>query len=221
MVLLRFSKNRIPIILALTFIASYNLLALANENKPEGVYPLDHCIVSGEKLGDKPVIQDYNGRELRFCSQNCAKEFKKDPQQYLAKLDEEIIKQQLPVYPLETCVVTGEKLDTEGTPVNYIYKNRLVRFCCKNCIQTFEKDPTTYLKKLDDASVNKQLKAYPLDTCLVSGEKLGGMGEPVNYIYAGRLVRFCCSGCIDTFVKNPYLYLNKLDAAPKKATKTE
>ncbi|MCB1130547.1 MAG: hypothetical protein KDN05_05415 [Verrucomicrobiae bacterium] len=30
------------------------------------------------------------------------------------------------------------------------------------------------------------VSAYPLDHCLVSGEKLGGMGEPVSIVHEGR-----------------------------------
>jgi hypothetical protein len=60
---------------------------------------------------------------------------------------------------------------------------------------------------------------YPLDTCVVSGEKLaGGMGSPVDYVYQepgkpDRLVRFCCKGCIKDFKKDPAQYLKKIDAA--------
>ena len=62
--------------------------------------------------------------------------------------------------------------------------------------------------------IDAQLPDYPLTTCLVTGEKLGGsMGEPINYVYKGRLVRFCCKSCIKAFNKNPQRYLNKLDAA--------
>ena len=56
---------------------------------------------------------------------------------------------------------------------------------------------------------------YPLDTCVVSGEKLGGMGEAVKYDHNGREVRFCCKGCIDKFKADPDKYLAKLDEAVK------
>lgn len=70
---------------------------------------------------------------------------------------------------------------------------------------------------------------YPLTTCVVSGDALegGDMGGPVDYIHkeAGkpdRLVRFCCSGCIKKFKKDPTKFLAKLDAAAAKApAKTE
>src|SRR5688572_25253548 len=49
-------------------------------------------------------------------------------------------------------------------------------------------------------------KAYPLDVCVVSGEKLGSMGKAPQYIYRvggqpDRLVMFCCSGCEEDFMK--------------------
>jgi hypothetical protein len=65
-------------------------------------------------------------------------------------------------YPLDTCVVSGEKLGGEmGAPVDYIYKeagkpDRLVRLCCKMCIPKFKKDPAKYLKLIDEAAANKK-----------------------------------------------------------------
>jgi hypothetical protein len=62
--------------------------------------------------------------------------------------------------------------------------------------------------------------AYPLTTCVVSGEKLGSpdMGPPVDYIHKesgkpDRLVRFCCKGCIKDFKKDPAKYLKMIDDA--------
>ena len=60
--------------------------------------------------------------------------------------------------------------------------------------------------------------AYPLTTCVVSGEALGEMGPPVDYIHKeegkpDRLVKFCCKMCVPSFKKNPAKYLATLDAA--------
>ncbi|MDX9974445.1 MAG: hypothetical protein RBU21_15780, partial [FCB group bacterium] len=56
----------------------------------------------------------------------------------------------------------------------------------------------------------------PLDTCLVSGDKLDGSdGEPVEYVTGNRLVRLCCKGCIKEFEKTPDKFLDKLDDAEK------
>ena len=54
-------------------------------------------------------------------------------------------------YPLTTCVVSGDKLGEMGAPYVYDYKGREIKFCCKNCVKDFNKDPAKYLKKLDDA----------------------------------------------------------------------
>lgn len=56
---------------------------------------------------------------------------------------------------------------------------------------------------------------YPIDTCVVSGEKLGGMGDTVKFDYQGREIRFCCPGCIGKFKADPAKYLKILDDAAK------
>jgi hypothetical protein len=52
--------------------------------------------------------------------------------------------------------------------------------------------------------------AYPLTTCVVSGEKLGEMGPPVVINHEGTEVRFCCNGCVKKFNADPAKYLAKL-----------
>ncbi len=61
------------------------------------------------------------------------------------------------------------------------------------------------------SSSESGVKAYPLDTCLVSGEKLGSMGEPVVIQHEGREIKFCCDSCVPKFKKDPEKYLEKLD----------
>jgi len=55
--------------------------------------------------------------------------------------------------------------------------------------------------------------SYPVDYCIVSGEKLGDMGNAYVFQYEGREVRFCCRGCKAKFLKDPAKYLKKLDDA--------
>lgn len=59
--------------------------------------------------------------------------------------------------------------------------------------------------------------AYPLDTCVVTGEKLGSMGDPYIHQHEGREVRFCCKGCVKAFKRDPAAHLAKIDAAAKAA----
>lgn len=55
--------------------------------------------------------------------------------------------------------------------------------------------------------------AYALGTCAVSGEKLGGMGEPVVKIVDGREVRLCCGGCSGKLESEKAALNEKLDKA--------
>lgn len=59
-------------------------------------------------------------------------------------------------YPLDTCVVAGEKLGTMGKPYRHLHEGKEVQFCCKSCLPKFKKDPAKYMKKLEDAAVAKQ-----------------------------------------------------------------
>jgi hypothetical protein len=58
--------------------------------------------------------------------------------------------------------------------------------------------------------------AYPMTTCVVSGEPLGGMGPPVNITHEGLEVRFCCQKCVAEFNKDPKKYMAIIEAARKK-----
>ena len=67
----------------------------------------------------------------------------------------------------------------------------------------------------------EKLKPYPLKTCVVSGEKLGGMGDPYVWEYQGREIKFCCKGCLKDFKKDPAKYLKMIDEAEAKAKKAK
>ena len=178
-------------------------------------YVLATCPVSGLTLGemDSPIVMMHEGREVRFCSNACISKFEADPAGYFAEIDKQIIEQQRATYPMTTCPVSKEALGSMGGPVDYVYNNRLVRFCCNGCVRGFKKDPAPVLAVLDEAIMAQQLPDYPLDTCPISGQKLGSMGEPVDYIVANRLVRFCCTGCVSMFYREPAPHLEKITMA--------
>ena len=70
----------------------------------------------------------------------------------------------------------------------------------------------------DAALIAAQKPSYPLTTCVMSGKPLGGGGmTPVDIIYQGRLVSFCCSHCQAEFDKAPAEALKKIDDAVIKA----
>jgi YHS domain-containing protein len=58
-------------------------------------------------------------------------------------------KETLKPYKLDTCVVSDEKLDAMGKPFVFTHEGQEIKLCCKKCKAKFDKDPATYLKKLD------------------------------------------------------------------------
>ena len=52
--------------------------------------------------------------------------------------------------------------------------------------------------------------AAPAEKCIVSGEPLGEMGAPFEYVYQGKTLKFCCKSCVPKFEKEPEKYLSKL-----------
>src|SRR4051794_39143029 len=72
-----------------------------------------------------------------------------------------------------------------------------------------------------DSKVDKdaKLKPYTLETCVVSGEKLGEMGKPYVHEYKGREIKFCCKSCLKDFNKDSAKYVKKLEEAEAKAKK--
>ena len=62
-------------------------------------------------------------------------------------------------------------------------------------------------------------KPYPLKTCVVTDEKLGGMGDAYVFVYEGREIKLCCKGCLKDFKKEPAKYVKKIEEAEAKAKK--
>ena len=65
-------------------------------------------------------------------------------------------------YPLTTCVVSGEKLEggDMGGAQDYVFRregqpDRLVRFCCHDCVKDFSGDPEKFLLEIDAAAKAK------------------------------------------------------------------
>ena len=51
-------------------------------------------------------------------------------------------------YPLKTCLVSGNDLDSMGGPITKVYGSQEIKFCCKPCIKKFEANQPKYLAKL-------------------------------------------------------------------------
>ncbi len=116
-------------------------------------------------------------------------------------------------YPLETCLVSGEKLGTMGDAVVLTEGDQEVQLCCKSCKKDFDKDKKAVLAKIDAAW--KNVKPYPLAGCVVSDEKLDP-SKAVGLVVDGREFRFCCKSCLKDFKKDTAKFVKKFDEAAKK-----
>ena len=126
------------------------------------------------------------------------------------------------VYPLTKCVISDEALPTDGSAIVEKIDGREVHFCCKDCVKAFKKDTEASHKAMDKKIVEATKASYSLHECVVSGEKLGGMGDPIYYVYrpTNQLVEFCCKDCVKQFEKNPEPSLAKI-AKAEEAMKAE
>jgi hypothetical protein len=116
-------------------------------------------------------------------------------------------------YPVNTCAVTGEALDVNSKKLHHFdYEGRLIVTCCPGCESGFRADPARFVANLDAMIKEQQRAIYPITSCPVSGEELGGMGEPVEVIEGNYLVRLCCAGCGKAVHADPSATIAKLEA---------
>ena len=86
-------KHLTVIALTATFLTA-PLAALAADPSGSGAdkpkpYTLKTCPVSDETLGEmgKPYVFTYKDREIKLCCKNCKKDFDKDPEKYIKKIE--------------------------------------------------------------------------------------------------------------------------------------
>jgi len=116
-------------------------------------------------------------------------------------------------YPLDTCPVSGKKLESMDKAITLNYEGRDIRFCCAGCPDKFKADPAKYLESVDAAIIKQQKDHYPLDVCPISGEKLGSMGDPVDIVVGNRHLQLCCAGCKKKAAADPAKMIAMLDKA--------
>ena len=54
-------------------------------------------------------------------------------------------------YPFPDCVISEETLGSLGKPIVLVYEAQEFKFCCKDCKNTFEKNPAKAIAKFHAA----------------------------------------------------------------------
>ncbi len=119
-------------------------------------YPLDYCIIdTSESVSGDPENDSFSvvgNRLFIYCCPPCDKKVRAEPAKYIEILDKAAIEKQSENYPLETCVVSGQPLDSMGGSVNVVIANQLLKICCAGCEKKIEADPAAALAKVAEAS---------------------------------------------------------------------
>jgi len=144
----------------LTFILSFVLLigsALAAESASVdsvstfGKYPLTICPVCGETDVSSTHTKVYDGREVVFCGDDCISQFEKNLAESMMSLNMLIADAQRPTYAMTSCIVCGDGMDPKAEAIESVYLNQYVKFCCRECLAAFNKNPETYTANLTAA----------------------------------------------------------------------
>ncbi len=51
-------------------------------------------------------------------------------------------------YPLDTCIVTDNGLESMGGSLSLVHEGQEIKFCCEPCVGKFQRNPAKYLAKL-------------------------------------------------------------------------
>ncbi len=55
-------------------------------------------------------------------------------------------------YPLKTCIVTDDPLESMSKGITIVYEGQEIRLCCRECKRDFKDNPEKFLKKLNTAT---------------------------------------------------------------------
>jgi hypothetical protein len=78
--------------------------------------------------------------------------------------------------------------------------------------------PTLAIAALSISSCSKSSATpYPVDTCPVSGNKLGAHGDPYVFTRDGQEVKLCCEACLEEFNANADKLLKEIAEAARRA----
>lgn len=176
-------------------------------------YPFTVDLATGKALSTKPIEYVTKGRLFRLGEETSKAIVDANFDAFSKKIEDEVIKQQKPTYPLTTSALSGKPLGDK--PVEKVYGTKLVRLADVTEVATFDADPTVTIRKLNDAYIAMQLPTYPYKKDPVSKEDLAtftAAGKtPVKYLWGNKLILFTSANSVSEFEKSPETYLVTLE----------
>lgn len=126
-------------------------------------YPLSYCIIDTDEAISKDESKNaysvVGNRLFVYCCPPCDPKVRAEPAKYIEILDQAVIKQQAESYPLDTCVISGQPLDSMGGVVSMVVANQLIQLCCAGCKGQVEANPSGTLAKIQAARQDSKEKS--------------------------------------------------------------
>lgn len=118
-------------------------------------YPLEVCPISGKKLGSMgdPIQLVLDGTLVQLCCKGCIKKANAGAVAIVERIHDAAYAAQAKAYPLKNCVISDHELGADA--VSVMVGTKLVRLCCKDCIEDVSKDPAAALAKVAAAMTPK------------------------------------------------------------------
>ncbi|MBI5851424.1 MAG: hypothetical protein HZB39_10440 [Planctomycetes bacterium] len=167
-------------------------------------YPLDVCPLPGKKLGSMgdPIQLVLDGTLVQLCCKGCIKRANAGAAGIVERIHDAAYAAQAKAYPLKDCVISDHELGADA--VSVMVGTKLVRLCCKDCIEDVSKDPAAAVAKVVGAAAPKtDAEAAPKkDGAHGQGhEKHGKDGEPAAQVELtatkGKKAEDCGDACVE------------------------
>ncbi|HRJ48959.1 MAG: hypothetical protein KF787_03485 [Phycisphaeraceae bacterium] len=192
---------------------------LAREVESESMdrYYLGVCAWCGGRLGiwGEAPEQIIQGRQLRYCREECQRDFGRDIVESTRRIDAIMIADQAPYYPVEVSLLTGRSLGSQ--PIDFVWGNRLFRAASTEEQSEILADPARFIRILDRHVVAAQTPTYGMPRkCPVQGDILPS-DAVIDIVVANRMIRVCCGRCVLAVKARPYQYLGMVEYANRQA----
>jgi YHS domain-containing protein len=140
-------KNSITMMVIASLLVSTAAFAdEAKEEKKKELKPQTVCPVMGGKI-NKASYADHEGQRIYVCCAGCLAPLKKDAPKYIKKMAENGEK---PATLQTMCPVMGGKINKK----DFIdHDGKRIYICCAGCLAPLKKDPSKYIKKMEDAGI--------------------------------------------------------------------
>jgi len=171
-------------------------------------YPFTVDVATGKPLPEKPIEYVKGGKLFRLGDESSKAAIDADVVGYTKKIEDEVIRQQKPTYPLKTSAISDKPLGEK--PIDKVHNNRLFRLADDADVKAFDTDKTKAISKLDKAYIDMQLPYYPYKKDPVTKEDIAGK-ETVKYLWGNKLIQFTSAVNVTEFEKTPETYLKVLE----------